>query len=380
MTHQYVGAYYVPHGWYENYDPGFQYDPLSTVFYKNAWYILKQPAPVGTEPTNSQYWVQYNMIPGQIIDIENQIQSLNDKIIFNASTSNITNNNVLCIGDSYGANVDGWPEKIKANKYTNLCVPGASIIKSGSQTTYLLELQNANSNLIKEATHLMLFAGYNDFTHQVNYDQFYEGFKQITDYALSINPTIKLYCGFIGSTNQADNLRPTRENWNLAASNAGWTVFPIVPVTNSNMMADYRHPNSDGYAFLNKQIQAALYGGNIDTILFNQDIIHNVTGVTTSPRLCNASRSYNYATFQLINNNIRTGNVTANTKKLIGTINGITQTTQPFTFDVLCYSGSIFLAHITIEGRNLYITPTSDINTNVLLFNTQVIIPANFIP
>lgn len=380
MTHQYVGAYYVPHGWYDNYDPQFQYDPLSTVFYKNAWYILKQPAPVGTEPTDSQYWAQYNMIPGQIIDIENQISSLNDKINFNESKSNITNNNVLCIGDSYGANEDGWPEKINANKHTNLCVPGASIIKSGSQTTYLTELQNANSNLIKEATHLMLFAGYNDFTNNVSYEQFYEGFKQLANYALSINPAIKLYCGFIGSTNQADDLRLTRENWNISASNAGWTVFPIVPVTNSNMMADYRHPNSSGYAFLNKQIQAALYGGNLESMLFNQDIINDVTGVTTSPRLCNASRSYNYATFQLINNNIRTGNVTANTKKLIGTINGITQTVHPFTFDVMCYSDSVFLAHITIEGRNMYITPTSNINTNVLLFYTQVIIPAYFIP
>lgn len=80
MTHQYVGAYYVPHGWHMEYDPQFQYDPLSTVFYKNAWYILKQPAPVGTEPTNSQYWTQYNMIPGQIVDIENQISEINEKI------------------------------------------------------------------------------------------------------------------------------------------------------------------------------------------------------------------------------------------------------------------------------------------------------------
>lgn len=80
MTHQYVGAYYVPHGWYENYDPGFQYDPLSTVFYKNAWYILKQPAPVGTEPTNNVYWAQYNMVPGQINDIMGRLDNIEDDI------------------------------------------------------------------------------------------------------------------------------------------------------------------------------------------------------------------------------------------------------------------------------------------------------------
>lgn len=111
MTHQYVGAYYVPHGWYMKYDPQFQYDPLSTVFYKNAWYILKQPAPIGTEPTNSQYWAQYNMVPGQINDIDSKIETLNHSVSnIQTDLNNIlpivknqllSNRYVIIVGDSF---------------------------------------------------------------------------------------------------------------------------------------------------------------------------------------------------------------------------------------------------------------------------------------
>lgn len=170
MTHQYVGAYYVPHGWYENYDPEFQYDPLSTVFYKNAWYILKQPAPVGTVPTDTKYWAQYNLVPGQITDIISELNEINSKI---NESQTLKNRNIILVGDSFmvgnsSLNIVGWGELVKNEleklgaTVTLLGDGGYGLIAFDNKTFIsLLQSYEGNKNVV---TDIFIAGGGNDNT------------------------------------------------------------------------------------------------------------------------------------------------------------------------------------------------------------------------
>lgn len=180
MTHQYVGAYYVPHGWYENYDPGFQYDPLSTVFYKNAWYILKQPAPVGTEPTNSKYWVQYSMVPGQIPVIQEQISGLEKRVDDLENITDLNSKNIVIITDSYGTGAS-TSDPLTIPFYKTSYFTDAGLINeqnvfanasngSGVTTgkTWKTQVEEISVPSESSITDVIIVGGYNDFGTTIN--------------------------------------------------------------------------------------------------------------------------------------------------------------------------------------------------------------------
>lgn len=200
MTHQYVGAYYVPHGWYENYDPGFQYDPLSTVFYKNAWYILKQPAPVGTEPTNTQYWAQYSMVPGQIAAIEEELNSLKQQLenISKDINKPLKDCKYVLIGDSFGA---GWqPMLINAIKMPSTNVYSSYIGGDDFGKGYIEQLNKLIPQIDNpESIDKVIFIGGTNGTDVNMTNAYTESIEECLMLAKTTFPNATIYCGYVAT-------------------------------------------------------------------------------------------------------------------------------------------------------------------------------------
>lgn len=89
VTHQYVGPYFVPHGW-TVWNNQTAYQPLAVVSYNMGWYILKKPAPVGTIPTDQEYWAPQDNITGQIGIVNEEIDKIKTDL---TETSKLTNEN-----------------------------------------------------------------------------------------------------------------------------------------------------------------------------------------------------------------------------------------------------------------------------------------------
>jgi hypothetical protein len=200
MTHQYVGAYYVPHGWYMEYDPQFQYDPLSTVFYKNAWYILKQPAPVGTEPTNSQYWAQYSMVPGQIAQLEEEIAELKEQLSTISKDINKPLNECkyVLIGDSFGA---GWqPMLINAIKMPRENVYSSYVGGDDFGKGYMEQLNKLISQISDPLSiDKVIFIGGTNGTDVNMNNSYTESIEACLTAAKNAFPQATVYCGYVAT-------------------------------------------------------------------------------------------------------------------------------------------------------------------------------------
>lgn len=263
MTHQYVGAYYVPHGWYMEYDPQFQYDPLSTVFYKNAWYILKQPAPVGTEPTNSQYWAQYNMVPGQIGEIEQSVNDLQDQI----NELKSPNRKVLLVGDSYGE----YLEKNWANQILDV-YQGANVCKGGGGFTptdyrgYINQIKTIQD--LSTYTDCVIFGGSNDRGATTSVTSYVTKMAEIKQYLLLANPRMRIWLGFnegTTSTSLMATLIDTYNAYHYAAMVNGVQWIDYGGVLNNILLLgspDTSHPNQLGSDVLAQIVMSALNGGD----------------------------------------------------------------------------------------------------------------------
>lgn len=306
MTHQYVGAYYVPHGWYENYDAGFQYEPLSTVFYKNAWYILKQPAPVGTEPTNSQYWAQYNLVPGQIIDIENQLNDLNNDVInLQNSQGNLSQRSILFIGDSYmegvGDNVTNtfvnqFVDSVKLLNYEILTKSGAGFYANNYGDSFITLLNKAT---IKNPTDIVVCGGRNDLNEdESNVETAINTFINICNEKY---PNANIIIAFI--PNLADlNLPGNPSNMNKIYDKKIFLQNMSFILTDRTLISsDGIHPNQAGHN--------ALYKGLYNYLLFNSYNHHNKYTCTLSDSELNISGTL---TFDIFNNTFILSNPTLN--------------------------------------------------------------------
>lgn len=112
---QYIGARYVPKffenpngGW--EWEPGFQYEPLTIVKYGENTYTSKKlvPANIGSPNLNVDYWANTGNYNGAIVNLQNELNEANDNInqlfdfnnSFNSPVS-FSRLKVLMIGDSY---------------------------------------------------------------------------------------------------------------------------------------------------------------------------------------------------------------------------------------------------------------------------------------
>ena len=111
----YVGARYTP-DFKGTYDPTQDYESLVVVDNgMGTSYITSKPTPAGTPLTDRNYWQLYGATSGAIINLQNQIDSINDTlsdieglndIIENAI--DLQNKKICIVGDSISASDDSW--------------------------------------------------------------------------------------------------------------------------------------------------------------------------------------------------------------------------------------------------------------------------------
>ena len=102
MVREYIGARYVPKFSDNPYDPTQDYEALTVVDNgMGTSYITKIPTPAGTPLTNTTHWHIYGASSGAIINLQNQIDVINNKM------------NSVCV-DSYGAIGDGVTDDTQA--------------------------------------------------------------------------------------------------------------------------------------------------------------------------------------------------------------------------------------------------------------------------
>lgn len=75
----YIGERYVPI-FVGDWDSTMSYEPLMIVQYGNNTYTSKRPVPVGTLPTDTDYWALTGNYNGQIISLQNQVDTLNNSV------------------------------------------------------------------------------------------------------------------------------------------------------------------------------------------------------------------------------------------------------------------------------------------------------------
>lgn len=99
---QYIGGRYVPR-FMGTYDPTQVYEALDVVDNGSGTsYISKIPTPAGTPLTDTTHWAIYGASSGAIINLQNQINALDDRV----EAVEDSGSNIMFIMDSYGNLVD----------------------------------------------------------------------------------------------------------------------------------------------------------------------------------------------------------------------------------------------------------------------------------
>lgn len=104
MVREYIGARYVPK-FMGTYDASQVYEALCVVDNGlGTSYISKIPTPAGTSLTDSTYWALYGASSGAIINLQDQINDINDKITTNEgmmTRKSPKDMHIVILGDSY---------------------------------------------------------------------------------------------------------------------------------------------------------------------------------------------------------------------------------------------------------------------------------------
>lgn len=100
---QYIGARYVPvFADPVEWDNVRQYEALTIVTHLGNSFTSRKPVPAGVDITNGEYWVNTGNYNAQVGEIQNQINTLSQRVTDN------NYKNVIVIADSYGVVSSDW--------------------------------------------------------------------------------------------------------------------------------------------------------------------------------------------------------------------------------------------------------------------------------
>lgn len=267
VTHQYVGPYFVPHGW-TAWNNQTAYQPLAVVSYNLAWYILKKPAPVGTLPTDQEYWAHVDNWQGQIADIENQLNNIYNELFKNEGQIK-TNQNYLIILDSFG-NMNPGVTTPLGNQIQNYAKINADILIQGGMgfsnpdKKLLPVLQNWVSNNPSKLNKnkILIIMGTNDQGYQ---DNISVDMVNCISYINSTfnNPKISIYFSGValGAGKGSTAITGTRNQYKDNALKNGCDYFDLslIPLGAGMINSDNTHPTQTGVNELAKAISYSLY-------------------------------------------------------------------------------------------------------------------------
>lgn len=146
------------------------YEPLTIVTYQGTAYTSKKTVPVGTDLSNTEYWVVTGNYNAQVEQYRRDVLEYKEKV------DNINNKNVLCIGDSYLAysshemETESWGAFLRiylgsSNNVTLNGMGGSGFVGNATRTFDVLLSEKYNSMTDEERnaiTDIVVCGGLND--------------------------------------------------------------------------------------------------------------------------------------------------------------------------------------------------------------------------
>ena len=137
----YIGMRYVPK-FDGDWNPNKEYEPLIIVQYNSSSYTSKRPVPAGTLPTDSTYWALTGNYNGQIANLQQEIDVINndmDTLKDNITAAKLAGkklNGNLLLNHQFDFTVDGAGN-------------GSCYVGSGRVVTYFSPLDNTNVGILR---------------------------------------------------------------------------------------------------------------------------------------------------------------------------------------------------------------------------------------
>lgn len=318
---QYIGARYVTKIYENSLDPSsaewessVTYEPLTMVTYNNSSYLSKKdvPASIGNPAANPSYWVVTGAYNGQILNLQNQIDNIDNVEIPNlqsqiTSIDNLVINTTLkdkkfvLIGDSYdvtGTWCSQFASKLGLSNtecYSN-SDNGARIAQGGSPnfTTLLNAVTTSDDD---EITDIILAGGFNDQNESES--DIYLGFADFVSACNTKFSNAKIHVSFNGWT--VDELNSSSGNYTQAKLFIAYLRYKAACVyngidfiedgiawaVNQNFNSDYIHPNTNGGKAIAENLICGLIGASHVSLTetISNDVISMNTDLSTSDTL-----------------------------------------------------------------------------------------------
>lgn len=341
----------------------------------------------------------------------------------NVEIENATNNinilnseHYLFIGDSYGAQENGWVDKFCAfnnlvlgNNAFNFSVGGAGFVSNGTNTFYnnahARENQISDKSKIKK---IIIAGGWND--RGASEVETINAISFISSYLHSTYPNAKIYCGMIGNTKIIDDTAGKLYWRNHLINNILKRYKECIEYDISYLNGveevmhnyeyfqnDFIHPNETGSIELAKAISNSVKLGyykpqysqtfkiNSEDIELNEDIANSTNCIITKVVIDGLANFYVNGSFDINNKNSQNKSVTINICDLNDDINFLRFVSNNSYLKINCrlYDGTnYYLAFGTIRFlRNgkvqIVLTLNQDI-TNII--SVDFIIINNTIP
>lgn len=276
----YIGNRYVPIVVGE-WDKNKAYESLSIVTYSGTSYTSTKNVPPGIDIDNTYYWVLTGNYNAQVEEYRKETKALVDKV------DQITNRNIIVIGDSYGK---GWdqagnqytPYTTFASQYTGVPIKNES--ESGSGFANAGDEGNTFAGLISKVanamakderdkvTDVMFIGGFNDRTHSST--EIISGMTACLSICKNSFVNAKYLCGMIGwSTYSPDyaslNSVMYRYQREFTPRGGGYITNIDRVMHSYGLFADDGiHPNQNGHIFIGLALADYInnYDNNIQSI------------------------------------------------------------------------------------------------------------------
>ena len=276
----YIGNRYVPIVLGE-WDKNRSYENLSIVTYSGTSYTSTKNVPVGIDISDTEYWAMTGNYNAQVEEYRKETGALSSKV------EQITNRNIIVIGDSYGK---GWdqagnqytPYTTFASQYTGVPIKnesesGAGFANTGDEGNTFAGLISKVANAMTKderdkVTDVMFIGGFNDRIHSST--EIISGMTACLSICKNSFVNAKYRCGMIGwSTYSPDyaslNAVMYRYQREFTPRGGGYITNIDRVMHSYGLFADDGiHPNQNGHVFIGLALADYIncYDNNIQTV------------------------------------------------------------------------------------------------------------------